>query len=281
MSGKQPKDQQPDLTRRQIFSVGVKASIPLISMLGFSSAQADDRWDRWWRHDYRRSFRNRLKNRDDKSAHYCFLRGTKILTAKGEIRIEEVSIGDLLKTWHGDWLPVKWIGRQRFDSSGSSGWQKSVMPVRISRFAIDGLAPHRDLYVSPGHALFLDDILIPASFLVNGRSIVQALPEGTRAIEYFHIELQSHQAIFAEGVAAETLLVKADREAFDNFIEYERLYGTEKRPKMKPFAPIASYNGGRSEFNALLRRAASPIVDIRDPIQVAYDRIASRSFYYA
>jgi len=55
--------------------------------------------------------------------------------------------------------------------------------VKISRFAIDGKAPHSDLYSSPGHASYIDDILIPASNLVNGVTIVA----DARA-EIFHID---------------------------------------------------------------------------------------------
>ena len=96
-------------------------------------------------------------------------------------------------------------------------------------------------------------------------------------IDYFHIELETHEVIFAEGAPAETLLVTADREDFANFVEYERLYGADERPAMKPFAPILKYKGGRGELERLLRLAVSPVIDIRDPILRARDRIAARA----
>jgi Hint domain len=207
----------------------------------------------------------------------CFLYGTQVLTTKGEARVEEIAVGDLVVTARGDRLPVKWIGRRRFTKNGGSSWQTVVLPVRISRFAIDNQTPHADLYVSPAHALFIDGVLIPAIHLVNGASIVQVMPEGVEDIQYFHIELETHEVIFAEGAAVETLLVTNGRESFDNFFEYERLYGTDNRPAMTSYAPLVCYNGGRSELRALMRRVASPVVDIRDPIQLAYDRIAARA----
>ena len=139
--------------------------------------------------------------------------------------------------------------------------------------------------MSPAHAMHMDGVLIPAIYLVNGTSIVQAMPEGVEAIDYFHIELETHEVIFAEGVAAETLLVMKDREAFadlirdkfDNFAERKRLYGINSgEPPMKPCAPQVCYNGRRSELKALIRRAVSPLVDVRDPIQLVHDRIAAR-----
>jgi hypothetical protein len=215
----------------------------------------------------------------------CFLRWTLVLTPEGEAPIETLDIGDLVATAKGTALPVKWIGRQHFKKDAGSDWPKALLPVRVSRFALDEHTPHRDLYLSPNHALLLDGVLIPAIYLVNGTSIVQAMPEGVEDIEYIHIELETHEVIFAEGAAAETLLVMSDREAFaglirekfDNFTERKRLYGTDDAPPMTPCAPRVCYNGRRSELKALLRRAVSPVVDVRDPIQLVHDRIAARA----
>src|SRR5262245_20096717 len=216
-------------------------------------------------------------------APVCYLRGTEIRTTKTGRRIEDLNIGDLILTLSGE-KPIKWIGRQRFARNAGSAWPKSVVPVRVSRFALNEQTPQRDLYVSPNHALLLDGVLIPAMSLVNGTSIVQAMPEGVEKIDYFHIELETHEVIFAEGVAAETLLVMNDhepfadliREQFDNFAERQRLYGRAATP-MTPCAPRICYNGRRSELKALLRRAVYPVIDVRDTIQLLHDRIAARA----
>ena len=181
-------------------------------------------------------------------------------------------------------LPIKWIGRQHFKQDEGLRWDKAILPVRISRFAFDDRTPQSDLYLSPNHALFIDGVLIPAVYLVNGTSIVQVMPEGDKEIEYFHIELETHEVIFAEGAAVETLLVMNDHEAFaslirenfDNVAEHRSLHGTENSP-MTPYAPRVCYNGRRSELMALLRRAASRVIDRRDLIQVTHDRIAARA----
>jgi hypothetical protein len=95
-------------------------------------------------------------------------------------------------------------------------------------------------------------------------------------IDYFHIELETHEVVFAEGAPAETLLITSDREHFANFVEYERRYGAEVGASMKPFAPVLEYRGARGEFERLLRLAVSPVLDIRDPIQRARSRISAR-----
>ena len=206
--------------------------------------------------------------------HHCFLIGTRIVTPHGEVPVEELTIGDVVDTLNGP-LRVKWIGRRRFTKDASSSWHASVAPIRVARFALHDQYPHRDLYLSPRHSLFVDGVLIPVKHLVNDRSVVRAKMDDREVIEYFHIELETHEVIFAEGAPAETLLV-AGREGFANFVEHERLYGREERPAMKPFAPIHSY-GGRAELKGLLRLALLPVVDMRDPVQRARDRIAARA----
>jgi Hint domain len=104
-----------------------------------------------------------------------------------------------------------------------------------------------------------------------------AMMDDRDVIEYFHIELETHEVIFAEGAPAETLQVTGDREDFSNFVEYERLYGADELPAMKPFAPILKCTGARGELERLLRLAVSPVIDIRDPILRARNRIAARA----
>lgn len=279
MSNEESQVQDIASTRRQVIgrTAKIAAGLPFLLLPNIAEAHNSRhiRWYHGW-HNGRYSFGHRQAQTKGKTAQNCFLRGTSILTTEGEIRIEDISIGDRVETVEGHRLPVKWIGRQRFRKTAESDWQKSILPVCVSRFALDDRTPHKDLYLSPGHALFIEGALIPAGYLINDRSVVQALPEGTEDIEYFHIELETHEVIFAEGLPTETFLVKYGREMFDNFVEYERLYGADDCSTTMPYSPIAGYNGGRSVLKALLRRAVSPVVDMRDPIQVAYDKIAGR-----
>jgi hypothetical protein len=208
-------------------------------------------------------------------SHHCFLRGTRIATPGGEIPVEDLTISTLLETRSGP-LPVKWIGRQTFRKDSPS-WHWSAAPIRVARFALSDQYPHDDLYLSPNHSLFIDGLLVPVEWLVNDRSITLAKMDDRDVIDYFHIELETHEVVLAEGAPAETLLVTSDRENFSNFVEYERLYGADERPAMEAFAPILNYRGARGELERLLRLAASSVIDIRDPIQRARERIAARA----
>ena len=145
----------------------------------------------------------------------------------------------------------------------------------MARSALADNVPHAHLYLSPLHALFIDGVLIQVAPLVNGTSIIPAASEGMKDIEYFQIELATHEVILAEGAPVETYLNTNGREHFTNFVEYERLYGRETGPTV-PYAPVYGYSNARAHLKALLRLGISHVVDVRDPIQRTYDRIAAR-----
>lgn len=210
----------------------------------------------------------------------CFLRGTLIRTAHGEVPVEDLTNGVLVMTTNGE-FPVKWVGRKTIRKNAQASWHPSVVPIRISRSAIDDETPQRDLYLSQGHCLLIDGVLIPAIYLVNGRSIMFDNDPGmSETIEYFCVELDTHQALFAEGTAAESFRYWGGQIAWDNLGDYQAVYG-EEHEVMPPLAPICRYGGGRSELRGLVRLAASRLVDVRDPIQIAHDRIAARAMAIA
>jgi hypothetical protein len=196
------------------------------------------------------------------------------------VPVEDLTIGELVMTTNGA-LPVRWVGRTTLKKNASASWHPSVMPIRVVRFALDDRTPRRDLYLSQEHSLFIDGFLIPVRHLVNERSIaVYRDSNWSEAIEYFCVELDSHQVMFAEGTAAETFRYDGGQIPWDNLRDYQDLYGCEHE-LMQSFAPHCRYEGGRAEVRALLRLAASRFVDLRDPIQLAYARIATRAMSIA
>ncbi len=212
------------------------------------------------------------KPNDDKSG-CCFLAGTRLATPSGEIAIEDLQIGDLVTTAAGEARPIKWLARMRFERPDGEAWGRDVRPVRITAGALDGQTPHRDLRVSGAHLIFLDGVLIPASDLVNGTSIILEDALDRTVIEYFHVELEAHDILIANGAAAESLQAKStNRQLFDNYDEFVRLYGANA-PDLLPCAPVMGYLGGRGELASRLRSIIAPVVDVRRPLEVARDRI--------
>ena len=146
----------------------------------------------------------------------CYVAGTHILTATGERMVETLMKGDIVLTLSGGELipqPVKWIGRRRIDLTAHPR-PETVAPVRIRRGAFADNMPHCDLLVSPDHAIFVDGKLICARQLVNGTTIRQE--KDWSAVEYFHVELDAHAILLAEGLPAESYLNTGNHGFFIN-----------------------------------------------------------------
>jgi hypothetical protein len=143
----------------------------------------------------------------------CFAAGTRIMTEQGEVPVEELHIGDRLKTVVGPkFQPVTWIG-MRVVSCQHHPEPAKVWPVRISAGAFGRGLPRRDLWLSPDHAVYLDGSLIPVKHLINGSTIVQVQ---VASVSYYHVQLPRHDVLLAEGLAAESYLDTGDRSNFSN-----------------------------------------------------------------
>jgi Hint domain len=114
--------------------------------------------------------------------------------------------------------------------------------------------------------------LVPVGNLINGTSIVRDERDHDE-LDFFHIKLESHDVVYAEGAPADTLLNV--NEGAVNFADYFRRYGTPERQEI-PCAPGVTYGGGRGEFKSTIRSAISPWLDRREPIDVIRDRVEER-----
>ncbi len=204
----------------------------------------------------------------------CFLKGTKIRTAEGERKIEDLAIGDLLPTMFGGLRPIQWIGRYTFKRSDpSKPWVKDALPVRITRSALAPNVPHNDLYVTGGHSLLIDGVLVPAEVLINGTTITRDEAREYDQLEFFHVKLESHDVVYAEGAPAETLINV--QESAVNFADYLRQYGTAATDEDR-CAPHVHIWGGRPEFVSRFRSALSPWIDLRNRAEVVRDQLEER-----
>ncbi len=151
----------------------------------------------------------------------CFLAGTRILTVHGERQVETLVIGDMVRAFGAGHTPIKWIGRRSYAGRFLAG-NPNVQPVCFRRGSLGNGLPRRDLYVSPEHAMFLEGFLIPARHLVNGTTITKVCD--LESVDYFHIELETHDVILAEGAASETYIDDDSRGMFANASDFAARY---------------------------------------------------------
>jgi hypothetical protein len=143
----------------------------------------------------------------------CFAAGTRIATARGEVAVEGLRIGDrVLALRTGRFVPITWIGRRRVECRGHARGH-DLWPVRIAAGAFAPDMPHRDLRLSPDHAVYVEGGLVPARFLLNGATITQPPVAG---VTYWHVELAAHDVLLADGLPSESYLDTGNRGAFDN-----------------------------------------------------------------
>lgn len=130
----------------------------------------------------------------------CFTIGTAIRTPRGDVLIEELSVGDLVTNADNGPQPIRWIGTRMLDHRTLLA-EPSLRPVLIKAQA---LGNERALLVSPQHCLMIrEDRLVRAKHLAETQSGVR-IAHGKRHVCYIHLMFDAHQIIFAESVPAES-----------------------------------------------------------------------------
>ncbi len=144
----------------------------------------------------------------DPTGSAWFRAGTRVMTLRGEVPIESVHTGDRAVTLSGNGStlkPVAAVLQMAVDLDRHPDPQTASL-IRIRAGAVEPGMPVRDLLVSPGHALSLEDedgerVLVPALYLVNGATILREPAEGV--VAYWQVALEEHDILMADGMAAE------------------------------------------------------------------------------
>ncbi|QDH26031.1 hypothetical protein D5366_11430 (plasmid) [Neokomagataea tanensis] len=142
----------------------------------------------------------------------CFAEGTLIKTPSGEAAVETLAPGSMVMTPEGA-MPLKWLGHRSIDVSKQINPEANWL-VRICAGALADHVPARDLLVTQEHCMVFDGKLVPARMLVNGISIY--LDRSINAYTYYHVELDTHMPIWAEGALTESYLDTGNRDQFEN-----------------------------------------------------------------
>jgi hypothetical protein len=186
----------------------------------------------------------------------CFLASTRIRTDDGDIAVEDLTPGQMVVTAGGRRRPIAWIGHRHLDLSRHNA-PPEVQPIRIRADALGDGCPARDLFLSPAHALFIEGALVPVWLLVNGTSILR---ETRQEVLWFHVELETHDILLAEGAPSESYLDTGNRGAFENAGE--------------PLILHPTFSEGLAQRAAL---SCAPLLDDPAAVEPIWRRLASRA----
>ena len=210
----------------------------------------------------------------------CFVRGTRVLTMKGEVPIEALRVGDFVVTLDPGPQPIRWI------SSSIHPAYDSFAPVEIAKGAYGARRPLR---LSQNHRVLLggkaldlcfgtDKALCAVGFLTEGRLVT--VREGG-SVEYFHLLLPNHEVIFADGVACGSFFPgEMGRAALDKSarLDLHRLLEAEAGPRALAYLDLRRTEARLlmdqhyEEFNSVRPRTAPP------PRTTAADKVAAAPF---
>jgi len=163
----------------------------------------------------------------------CYLKGSKILTSKGYVAIENIYVDDEIVTKNTivnnkylkyntnneeELKKVIWIS-----SFTPANLNNDSFPICFKAGTFGENLPIEDLFISPNHSIFINNQLICAKHLVNGTTIFQDTSKIT--LEYYHLELNTHSLIIANGLLAESYLDWGQRYVFKNSLRIKQPRG--------------------------------------------------------
>ncbi len=141
----------------------------------------------------------------------CLAAGTRIATAKGERRVEDLQVGDQVITRDNGIQKIRWLGHRRMSGAELKG-VAHLKPVLIRQGALGNQIPERDILVSPNHRILIAnnrtslyfeqrEVLVAAKYLtgLNGVEIVDV-----PGITYIHIMFDHHEVVLSDGAWTES-----------------------------------------------------------------------------
>ncbi len=181
------------------------------SLLMFIDATPPADCDLWVvRASMQASHINRLT--DQPTGVICFTPGTRIRLEDGEKPVECLAEGDRIQTRDNGGQEVLWIGKRHITGARLYAMPE-LRPVRIRSGALGIEPPEGDLIVSPRHRMLISgqraralfnesEVLVAAEDLIDDHRVV--LDHSLREVTYFHMLLERHEVVWANGVETES-----------------------------------------------------------------------------
>lgn len=143
----------------------------------------------------------------------CFASGTRIDTDRGPVCVEALVAGDLIRTADNNTQPLRAILRREI-SAAELALHPQLAPIRLGAGTLGAHLPNRELRVSPQHRFVVNSPIVRRMFGTDDALIaackLQGLPGIDRwtdpeGVTYFHLVLDRHEVIFANGAPTESL----------------------------------------------------------------------------
>lgn len=142
----------------------------------------------------------------------CLTGDAMVRTASGEIAAENLCVGDLVLTQDHGAQPIRWIGT----STHSPKTNSKDNPVCIPQNALANGIPSQDLFLSPQHRVLIRSVVAERMFdaaeiftaakrLIGVNGIHAKTP--AESVTYYHLLLDHHEIILANGAPVESLLI--------------------------------------------------------------------------
>ncbi|MFD2442317.1 Hint domain-containing protein [Paracoccus kondratievae] len=155
----------------------------------------------------------KAKGGNDPLPVVCFVRGTLLMTDRGEVAVEDLCVGDLVLTRDHGLQPVRWIGSRQLWAHELET-MPNLRPVRIRAGAMGPGVPASDLMVSPQHRVLVRSKIAQKMFgamevLVAAKQLVLLdgidIADDVQEVEYFHILFDRHEVVISNGAETESL----------------------------------------------------------------------------
>jgi hypothetical protein len=179
----------------------------------------------------------------------CFTAGTLIATGRGEVKVEELKVGDLVLTVDRGLQAIRWVGSQTL-SPKDLARAPNLAPIRIEAGALGPDLPHATLTVSPQHRCLVRskiaermageaEVLVAAKHLL-GTPGVSVVPTD-QPVTYVHLLFDRHELVWSNGAVTESLylgeqaMTSVDAAARDEILTLFPKLAELRPPAARPF----------------------------------------------
>ena len=179
----------------------------------------------------------------------CFAQGTPITTITGDVRIEDLRVGDRVLTHENGFQPIRWIGSTTVTVNALTD---DLAPILIAAHAMGPGQPAQPIKVSPAHRILWTgaraellfgepEVLVAAKHLVNGHTIRR--DADCAHITYWHFLCDRHEVVFSAGLKSESFFPATyglSTMSLDTRRELMRLF-----PELATFSPANTVRTAR------------------------------------